>query len=82
MKLQRKLLFADSLAKLPYKIGGIKGVLSNMMNLFHELQIKNEGYVSFNFNYLRNSSKTSDITFPPQTTLLSEQSTRSFRSTL
>ena len=44
MKLQRKLLFADSLAKLPYKIGGIKGVLSNMMNLFHELQMKNEGY--------------------------------------
>ena len=56
MKLQRKLLFADSLAKLPYKIGGIKGVLSNMMNLFHELQMKNEGYVG-NFSRINKSQQ-------------------------
>ena len=64
MKLQRKLLFADSLAKLPYKIGGIKGVLSNMMNLFQELQIKNEGYdlKSLNFFYsILNTNQFSDM---------------------
>ena len=47
-KLQRKLLFADSLAKLPYKIGGIREVLSNMLNLFSELQFKNERYTILN----------------------------------
>ena len=41
-KLQRKLLFADSLAKLPYKITGIREVLSNMLSLFANLQYKNE----------------------------------------
>ena len=41
-KLQRKLLFADSLAKLPYKITGIREVLSKMLSLFANLQYKNE----------------------------------------
>ena len=39
-KLQRKLLFADSLAKLPYKIGAIRGILTNLVNNLKELQFK------------------------------------------
>ena len=41
-KLQRKLLFADSLAKLPYKIGGIREILTSMITLAADLQYKNE----------------------------------------
>lgn len=41
-KLQRKLLFADSLAKLPYKIGGIREILTTMISLAADLQYKNE----------------------------------------
>ena len=36
-KLQRKLLFADSLAQLPYKIGVIRGILSNLVNVLKHL---------------------------------------------
>ena len=36
-KLQRKLLFADSLAQLPYKIGVIRGILSNLVNVLKQL---------------------------------------------
>ena len=39
-KLQRKLLFADSLAKLPYKIGAIRGILTNLVNVLKEIQFK------------------------------------------
>jgi len=41
-KLQRKLLFADSLAKLPYKIGAIRGILTNMVNALTKLQEENK----------------------------------------
>ena len=41
-KLHRKLLFADSLAKLPYKIGGIREILTTMITLSSDLQYKNE----------------------------------------
>ena len=41
-KLQRKLLFADSRAKLPYKIGGIREILTTMISLAADLQYKNE----------------------------------------
>jgi len=41
-KLQRKLLFADSLAKLPYKIGGIREVLTSMLALFSDMSFKIE----------------------------------------
>ena len=40
-KLQRKLLFADSLAKLPYKIGAIRGILTNLMNALQQIEEKN-----------------------------------------
>ena len=36
-ELQRKLLFADSLAQLPYKIGVIRGILSNLVNVLKQL---------------------------------------------
>ena len=36
-ELHRKLLFADSLAKLPYKIGVIRGILSNLVNVLKQL---------------------------------------------
>ena len=36
-QLQRKLLFADSLAQLPYKIGVIRGILSNLVNVLKQL---------------------------------------------
>ena len=41
-KLQRKLLFADSLAQLPYKIGGIREILTGMITLAADIQYKNE----------------------------------------
>ena len=41
-KLHRKLLFADSLAKLPYKIGEIREILSSMITLTSELQYTNQ----------------------------------------
>ena len=40
-KLQRKLLFGDSLAKLPYKIGAIRGILTNLMNALEQIEEKN-----------------------------------------
>ena len=36
--MQRKLLFADSLAQLPYKIGVIRGILSNLVNVLKQLE--------------------------------------------
>ena len=39
-KLHRKLLFADSLAKLPYKIGAIRGILTNLVSSLSELKFK------------------------------------------
>jgi hypothetical protein len=37
-KLQRKLLFADSLAQLPYRIGAIRGVLTNLATALGRLE--------------------------------------------
>ena len=37
-KLQRKLLFADSLAKLPYKIGAIRATLTNLVTVLTHLE--------------------------------------------
>jgi hypothetical protein len=40
--LQRKLLFVNNLAKLPYKIGEIQGILSSLVNNLQHLQDKNK----------------------------------------
>jgi hypothetical protein len=40
--LQRKLLFVNNLAKLPYKIGEIQGILSSLVNNLQHLQEKNK----------------------------------------
>ena len=44
-KLKRKLLFADSLAKLPYKIGAIRGILTNLVNALKEIGIKTKNRI-------------------------------------